>query len=336
MKNIVAAYMVTLAIVGTVALAYNVTPAKSDWTWTETITVNADGSISPPTAPIMSVDNITYTLTDNIVGHVPEASWALIVARSNARLDGGGYTLQSTSMELNSAGVLVHGANVTVQNMRIQNFDNGVLLYEHYHNSLITGNNITGNNVGIRLWMSSNATVFRNALAGNTFSLALDSYDPARPTHDNIICENDISALYCGIYLRYAQDNQFYHNTIEASIQVETSDSANFWDDGYPSGGNYWSYYNGTDADGDGVCDQPYVMDEYNQDRYPLAKPFGGPAGDVDGDSDVDIFDIVPIAGAYGSAYPDAKYNRLCDMDLDGDVDIFDLVAAAGHYGDSW
>ena len=55
--------------------------------------------------------------------------------------------------------------------------------------------------------------------------------------------------------------------------------------------------------------------------------------GDVDGDSDVDIFDIVTIAGAYGSNEGDVKYLRGCDIDDDNDVDIYDMVIAAGNYG---
>jgi len=54
----------------------------------------------------------------------------------------------------------------------------------------------------------------------------------------------------------------------------ETS-SINAWDDGYPSGGNYWSDYTGVDADGDGIGDTPYVIDENNTDRYPLMNPWG-------------------------------------------------------------
>ncbi len=45
------------------------------------------------------------------------------------------------------------------------------------------------------------------------------------------------------------------------------------WDDGYPSGGNYWSDYKGVDANGDGIGDTPHVIDEYNKDRYPLMAP---------------------------------------------------------------
>jgi hypothetical protein len=57
-------------------------------------------------------------------------------------------------------------------------------------------------------------------------------------------------------------------------------------------------------------------------------------AGDVDADADVDIFDIVRIAGAYGSKLGQPAYDGNCDIDCDGDVDIFDVVIAAGNYGE--
>ena len=40
------------------------------------------------------------------------------------------------------------------------------------------------------------------------------------------------------------------------------------WDDGRE--GNYWSDYNGTDVNGDGIGDTAYVFDVQNEDRYPL------------------------------------------------------------------
>jgi hypothetical protein len=55
--------------------------------------------------------------------------------------------------------------------------------------------------------------------------------------------------------------------------------------------------------------------------------------GDVNADFDVDIFDIVKIASAYGSVKPDPNYNAISDIDGDGDIDIFDIVKAAGNYG---
>jgi len=59
--------------------------------------------------------------------------------------------------------------------------------------------------------------------------------------------------------------------------------SINVWDDGYPSGGNYWSDY--TDVDqysgpnqdqpgSDGIWDHPYVIDPYAKDNYPIVPEF--------------------------------------------------------------
>jgi hypothetical protein len=59
-----------------------------------------------------------------------------------------------------------------------------------------------------------------------------------------------------------------------------------FWDDGYPSGGNYWSDYNGTDLyngpyqnelGSDLIGDTPYpirpdIIGGQNQDNYPLVR----------------------------------------------------------------
>jgi hypothetical protein len=51
--------------------------------------------------------------------------------------------------------------------------------------------------------------------------------------------------------------------------------STNTWDDGYPSGGNYWSNYqttypNAAEKGSSGIWNTPYVIDANNTDRYPL------------------------------------------------------------------
>ncbi len=62
--------------------------------------------------------------------------------------------------------------------------------------------------------------------------------------------------------------------------------SGNVWDDGYPSGGNYWSNYTGFDlysgpyqnlTGSDGIGDTNHTIDANNQDGYPLIKPYSGP-----------------------------------------------------------
>ncbi|MCW3987884.1 MAG: C25 family cysteine peptidase [Candidatus Bathyarchaeota archaeon] len=59
-------------------------------------------------------------------------------------------------------------------------------------------------------------------------------------------------------------------------------------------------------------------------------------AGDIDGDGDVDIYDIVRMTGVYGISKPDPRYDPNSDIDNDGDIDSYDIVAAANNYGESW
>jgi len=113
----------------------------------ETTYIRADGSIDPPTAPISTVDNVTYTLTDNIARNLPNGSSAIVIQRDNIIIDGAGYTLQGTIVpDSKSKGIeLTERSNVTIKNMKITAFWDGIWLYSSSNNS-VSGNNITANN----------------------------------------------------------------------------------------------------------------------------------------------------------------------------------------------
>jgi hypothetical protein len=55
---------------------------------------------------------------------------------------------------------------------------------------------------------------------------------------------------------------------------------------------------------------------------------------DVDGDGDVDIFDVVAVASIYGCKEGDARWNPKVDLVEDKVINIFDVVVVAGHYGE--
>ncbi len=74
--------------------------------------------------------------------------------------------------------------------------------------------------------------------------------------------------------------NNFFNSSVPA-----VTDSANYtWDDGYPSGGNYWSTYTGVDhcsgpeqnicTGRDGIGDTPYTFATGGVDHYPLMQPY--------------------------------------------------------------
>ena len=62
------------------------------------------------------------------------------------------------------------------------------------------------------------------------------------------------------------------HNVVQLNgcgcKSINASEPPHNWDDGKE--GNFWSDYNGTDSNNDGVGDTPYMIDTLNQDRYPL------------------------------------------------------------------
>lgn len=120
-------------------------------------------------------------------------------------------------------------------------------------------------------------------------------------------------------------DNHFYIFT-RARISV--------WDSG--SEGNYWSDYNGTDSDGDGIGDTPYIIDSNNVDNYPLMNPYWIPA-DANHDLKIDILDVVKITSAYGATPASPFWNPHADIaEPFGKIDIFDVVLCTIHYGQKW
>jgi len=275
----VSGIMLTLLLTSMLTLAFNVQPAKA---WTGTVYIRADGSIDPPDAPIITFDNITYTLTDNITS----TALGIVLERNNIVIDGAGYTVQGTG---SGTGVRLEGIrNVTIKNTNIKYFYYGIRLslnlayYSPCRYNNISGNNITNNEVGIWLSDTRNSNISGNNITNNQYGIRL-SYI-WYPSRVNIISRNNITNNGYGVYDYGGSDNRFYHNNfIDNTQQIRSSGYANVWDDGYPSGGNYWSDY--TDVDlysglyqnetgSDGIWDHPYVIDYYNQDRYPLVNPW--------------------------------------------------------------
>jgi len=291
----------TLLFIGVLILTFNVQPVEASGT----IYINADGSITPSTANITTVDNITYTFIDNNYDEI-------IVERDNIIVDGADHTLQGTGSGI---GInMTWRSNVTVQNIVVRGFGNGIYL-DHSMNSTISRNKVTMNGGnGIWLWHSSYNNIVDNNASINGDGVGPEDEDgiELESSHYNNVINNDVIAnIYndgielCTSHFNNvtgnnikgngwgiadtdgSNGNRIYHNcfignNINAFILRTAHDT---WDDGYPSGGNYWSNYTGVDANGDGIGDTPYVIDANNTDNYPLMKPWpcetGSPVGGI-------------------------------------------------------
>lgn len=247
-RNSLLTIVLTILVCGTLAAAVGI---RKSWAWNgETIYIKPDGSIDPDTAPIQRTDQL-YTIADSISSTVN----GIVIERDNITLDGAGQIIEGSGsgIGLNLTGL----RNVTMSNMRIRQFYHGVLLNGSSTNN-ITGNEITNNHYGISLYSSTNNNISMNTIANNNGGIRLDS----------------------------SSSNNFYHNNvIDNTRQVLTYKLTNSWDDGYPSGGNYWSDYisrypNASEIDDSGMWNTPYAIDPSNMDNYPLKNQYVVPEFD--------------------------------------------------------
>jgi parallel beta-helix repeat protein len=182
----------------------------------------------------------------------------------------------------NLYGIYVeYSNNNTVENNVVDSNSWGINLEIHASYNAIIWNNASSNSIyGIVLWaFSNNNFVAHNIVSGNNMGVTLGYAD------NNMIVNNTISKNSgAGIEIQgVSNDNVVFHNEfVDNNVQAggdHISDSVNLWDDGYPSGGNYWSdytqrYSNASEIDGSGIWDTPYAIDSNNADNYPIIPEF--------------------------------------------------------------
>ena len=155
-----------------------------------------------------------------------------------------------------------------------------ILTYSSWNN--ITNNNLSNNKYrGVLAGLGLENTIAYNTVRDNRMAgIGISSDGKGTPEH-NMVHHNNIINNTCGVQLgdtssNLIYDNNFLNNKLQASVSVSYGNIGygNVWDNGYPSGGNYWSDNNGTDADHDGIGDTAYILDANNRDNYPLMGMF--------------------------------------------------------------
>jgi parallel beta-helix repeat protein len=226
----------------------------------------------------------------------------------------------------------------------------GIGLSDSSDNNIFGNNIIANSNIAINIRNSSYNSIAGNKIAYSGFGILLSS-------SNNNITANTIESNSYGIYFspisfqtgelpsnNHIYNNNFITNTknVYFSSFFGSVSSPNTWDGGYPSGGNYWSDYDGVDSHSgpdqnetgsDGIGDAPYVIDENNTDRYPLIHPWAELLGDINDDGIVDIYDAILLGICFNSTPDDPDWNPNADFNGDGLIDIYDAIMLATNFG---
>jgi parallel beta-helix repeat protein len=201
----------------------------------------------------------------------------------------------------------------------------GILIEASSNNNTISTNTIANGEDGIYVFYSSSTTITENTLttmsgtsliligSSNLNSILSNTITDGsngiliRDSYSNTVSENRIVNNGKGVQLaNYAENNKLYRNNLIGNTQqtdIENTSTQNTWDNGYPSGGNYWNDYYGLDAycgqyqnntGSDGIGDTPYTIAQGVLDNYPLTHAWGT------GYSDMYLVGLVNGTRAYG------------------------------------
>ena len=198
-RKLVLIMTLTILFIGILGSASRVQRVKAS----ATIIIKADGSIDPPTANITSMDNVTYTF----IGDINES---IVVEKDDIVIDGDAFALEGVAETI--TGISISGRrNVTVMNLRVSDFCQGIWLYNSDNNTLI--NNVVLNcTQGVRLENSNYNSVKNNTVMKNDIGI-FSSFSSYNDLFNNTVFEN-----HQGVWLLYETKNTLRNNTFVNTV----------------------------------------------------------------------------------------------------------------------
>lgn len=159
-----------------------------------------------------------------------------------------------------------HGATIR-NNVLEGNSVGGFLMYSK--NLVFTGNFVAGNHgpsgYGLGMKEVDGANVADNQFVGNRIGIYFDytpiSYDVEQTFTGNLVAYNEVGLMFLPNVERNSfSGNAFVENREQVGITSGGEFKGNSWT--IEGVGNHWDDFGGYDADGDGIGDIPYKLDD--------------------------------------------------------------------------
>jgi len=260
------------------------TISVSNGTYYEHITVNKSLTLAGESRCTTIIDgSLNGTIIELVADNVQLSEFTIRNGKRGILIHSGGNTLSHNNITMNEfEGVAVENSigNVVANNMIGFNGEDGIYMINTSNTALLSNLIASNNWTGVHIEASSSDIIYNNTLCNNTiFGLRLDD-----STNMSVVGNTLYWNAKAGVNFFNLTNSPFHHNNfLNSTEQIDSDDSLNCWDDGYPSGGNYWIDYHDTDSysgqgqdetGSDGIGDVAYVnIDNVNQDNYPLSGP---------------------------------------------------------------
>jgi len=276
--------------VGSATMGY---PCSNNTIRNNTITGHAFGTYSYGLYVSWSRNNTIAenSITSNLYGvYVRHYSQNQTVLNNNISLNTWGIyfddspdnTVINNTLFKNVDGITLENNasyNKILHNTILNTTSFGIYIRSGSRNNIVLGNEVANGTRGIRFTESSNNTIFGNIISSSTSEGLIIYYYSS----NNEVANNNITSNLKGIIITYSSYNtKVFHNNFIGNTEHVYTDMNSTWDNGYPSGGNYWSNFtcadfksgaSQTDEGSDGIGDAEHVVNQNNTDRFPLMAP---------------------------------------------------------------
>ena len=214
--------------------------------------INNSEGIRPQRNDLLVLEN---NITKNNVGISGYDAENVIITRNNISANGYGIDI----------GIC---RNITVSKNQIFDNSNGGLNLCYFGPHFVYNNTIANNGWGIRFAEGcGNATVYGNNITQNGVGVVLLIF----PNAGDVVVSGVGNTVFGNLFVNNTKQVSQEERNFNYPDSTRMGTDIVSWDNS--TIGNYWDDYSGLDDNDDGIGDTPYVIDENNQDNYPLMMP---------------------------------------------------------------